>query len=172
MSIGLILLKLEDIDKARYYLKKAFYTKTPVLEDKSKAERLLKIVSVIRDDLQKLARCANEDCDQIMDLCDRLGDHFVEVKCYSLAIKYYKQELTKLNKQTNQIVCWPRFMSPLGKRILILATTAKLLHILHKNVICIWQTNANKVLPCSKLLNCKKICTMKLMNLIWMKRRH
>ena len=101
MSIGLILLKLEDIDKARYYLKKAFYTKTPVLEDKSKAERLLKIVSVIRDDLQKLARCANEDCDQIMDLCDRLGDHFVEVKCYSLAIKYYKQELNEA-KQANK----------------------------------------------------------------------
>lgn len=51
----MIMIKLEDIEKARSYLKKAYAIKSPVEEDKAKAARLLKVVCRTLDDL-KLVR--------------------------------------------------------------------------------------------------------------------
>lgn len=93
VCLGLIWMKLENVEKSRSYFKRAFRLGSPVPpDDQQKAARLLKIVSIILEDRKRLDD--NLECPQMaIQLCDRLGDHFVEMKCFDSAISYYKKEL-------------------------------------------------------------------------------
>ena len=100
ICLGLITMKQSNVHKARKFFKKAFLLGTPVDDDRQKVARLLKISSLIRDDLVCLEQ--NVNCpEKSMLVCDRLGDHFVEIKCFDLAINYYKKELFYAT-ETNQ----------------------------------------------------------------------
>ena len=54
LCLGLIMAKLEDIEKSRSYFKKAFSIKASAGEEKTKAERYLKITCLIREDLREV----------------------------------------------------------------------------------------------------------------------
>lgn len=100
VGLARALLKMDKVDKARKYLKRAYYLKAEP-EEQDKVKQLLRIVTSIRADQHKLCieqTSATRNLDQLIELCDRLGDNFVEVKCYAMAINYYQQELEFANE--------------------------------------------------------------------------
>ncbi|XP_075679444.1 tonsoku-like protein [Dermatophagoides pteronyssinus] len=99
ICLGLAWMKQEQIDRAKSFLKKAYCLKINVDEDKERIVQLLKVSMAIDCDLKKLFE--TNDLEEKIILCDRLGDHFVLIKCFLQAIKYYKKELlfaTETNK--------------------------------------------------------------------------
>ena len=88
-----------QIDRVKSYLKKAYGLKINVEDDKERVVQLLKVTMAIDCDLKKFNETNDDqDLDQRILLCDRLGDHFVIVKCFQQAIKYYKKELLYANE--------------------------------------------------------------------------
>jgi NF-kappa-B inhibitor-like protein 2 len=88
---GMVLMRSEKFEESRNQFKKAYKLKSPVDDDHQKAIRLLKISSIICDDFRKLSK--TDSLENKISLCDKLGDHFVELKCFDIAIKYYRKQL-------------------------------------------------------------------------------
>ncbi|XP_054162408.1 tonsoku-like protein [Oppia nitens] len=88
---GLLLTRWQKFEEGRHCLKKAYKLCPNIDEDKQKVLRYLKISSIICDDYRELMKAT--ELHQKIVLCDKLGDHFVELKFFDLAIDFYKKEL-------------------------------------------------------------------------------
>lgn len=101
LSLGLAWMKQENSERGKYYFKKAHFLNVPGNEDREKICQILKITLAIIDDLRQLSTMADDNLEMKINLCDKLGDHFVALKCFTVAIKYYKKQLlfaTEANK--------------------------------------------------------------------------
>lgn len=105
VCLGLIWIKLENLNEAKSFLKKAYYMRISSMEDDhQRVVEVLKILFAIREDLDKFSKLSSsfdQDLEERIRLADRLGDHFVELKIFNLALKYYEKELllaTEANK--------------------------------------------------------------------------
>ena len=88
---GLVLMRLRKFEESRNRFKRAYKLNSLIPEDHQKVERFLKISSMICDDSRLLSK--SNDLEEKISLCDRMGDHFVELKLFDIAIDYYKKEL-------------------------------------------------------------------------------
>ncbi|CAG2171392.1 unnamed protein product, partial [Oppiella nova] len=88
---GLVLMRLHAFEVSRKCFKKAYKLNSPIVEDREKVIRYLKIASVICDHFREMSQTS--DSEVKLNLCDKLGDHFVELKLFGVAIDFYKKEL-------------------------------------------------------------------------------
>lgn len=86
-----VLLYLKDFVGARRYLKRAYKIKCPKPDKLSQTLRALKICTLICADQEALLK--SEDLQTKIELCDKLGDHFVALKIFNVAVEFYKFEL-------------------------------------------------------------------------------
>lgn len=86
-----IYLESEKLMDARHCLKKLLQSKALESEYKSKAIRMLKVVSYAQDSLLKLKN--NSDRIKQLKLLEKLADGFCEVDCYYSGLRYYKKLL-------------------------------------------------------------------------------
>jgi len=103
-SKAIVLIYLKDFDGARHLFKKAFYTRSPVEDDIIKARKCYKKMRKIVEIMKQVNQTTDDNTLSL--LYDKLGDIFVELKCFSVAIDYYKKELEtaqKMGKGQNDI---------------------------------------------------------------------
>lgn len=91
MAKAIALMRLRKFEESRKLFKKAHKLKSPIQEDREKIERCLVVSTFICDDFKQLNR--TQDLENKIRLCDRLGDHFVELRLFNLSIEFYKKEL-------------------------------------------------------------------------------
>lgn len=90
---GLVRLIQREFKEAKRAFAQAYLEKSPNEDDHLKAIRLTKIAHIISETFAKLTKTKQLRQEEIMNLCDKLGDLLVSVNCYKLAIEYYKRAL-------------------------------------------------------------------------------
>ena len=88
---AMVLMRLRKFEESRKLFKRAYRLKSPIPEDREKAERFIIVSSFICDDFKQLNQ--TNDLEKKIKLCDRLGDHFVELRIFDISIEFYKKEL-------------------------------------------------------------------------------
>lgn len=90
---GLIKICLRDFKAAKRAFAQAYLEKSPSEEDHAKAIRLTKLAHLITETFDKISK-DSAPTETRLKLCDKLGDLFVAIEFYRLAIEFYKKALT------------------------------------------------------------------------------
>lgn len=98
------LVYLSDYDGARHYYKRAYHLRSSDDELRAKSIAGCKAMKKVVQTLKIIN--LGEDLEEKCKLYDNLGDSFVDINCYKVAITYYKKELDcaiKLNKSKDEL---------------------------------------------------------------------
>lgn len=99
VSKGHLLLLMNNYTAARHAFRKAFLTKSPVIEDAELAKTRFEIATTLCKALKALRKLDHQKLDPpckdnfTIRLCDRIGDLLVELEAYPAAVTFYMQEL-------------------------------------------------------------------------------
>lgn len=90
---GLVKICQRDFKSAKRMFAQAYLEKSPNEEDHAKAIKLTKLAHLISGTYDKLAAGDISDVTR-MKLCDKLGDLFVAVNSFKLAVEFYRRAFT------------------------------------------------------------------------------
>lgn len=91
LSKAYSLVYLSDYDGARHYFKRAYHLRSGDSELRAKAISGCKTMKKVVQNLKNIN--STDDLEEKYKLYDSLGDNFVDISCYKVAIDYYKREL-------------------------------------------------------------------------------
>lgn len=99
---GLVQILQRDFKSAKRSFAQAYMEKSPSEEDHAKAIRLTKLAHLIATNHEKLGQ-SSISSESRLKLCDKLGDLFVAVSNYKLAVEFYRRALNEA-----KICCKPK----------------------------------------------------------------